>query len=883
MRKTVTILLLALSVVAATSGGKVKKSPQTGLKYLDASFHLYDSLQKCIWNYAETGYKEFKSAEQWASFLESQGFKVERGVAGIPTAFTATYGSGSPVVGMMAEYDALSGMSQDTVPYRKPLVEGANGHGCGHNVLGTGSVAGAVAVSKWLAQGHRGTIKLFGCPAEEGGGGKAYMMREGVFDGLDAMLDWHPDTRNTVNKSTGLANVQVQFTFSGRSAHASGAPEEGRSALDAVEAFDYMMNMMREHVPQTSRIHYVITDGGKAPNIVPDRASVKYYFRSPSREVVQDLLQRAIKAAEGAAMGTGTTMDYELVSGNYERLQNDAMADLVDRMLKEAGGIKLDAREHEFALALAAESGIDASLIDRLGIVVPPAEEGYEAYVSSDVGNVTWAVPTGSFRYAGFAPGGVGHSWQQVASCGTTIGTKGALGAARVLYLCAVELMFDSSLLETVRTEFLQRRGENFKFEPMMGNRRPPFLPAASIGRTISPEVIDAVTTKADPNLQQKLMTGGIEAYAREGLQELPDLSGLDVFLPSAVISDQASSGRCWYFSTANVLLPDMELSVVYPYFWDMLEKANLFLVDVWDHRKEKLDSRANEALFKRPTWDGGHFMEATYLIDKYGVVPASAMPETFNSAASADLLRQLRGMLRSYGLKLRASSEPESVRLQALANVYSLLELTLGTPPTSFEWNGKSYTPQSFREAFIAPDLSSKFAILMNDPTRAYYKMYRVEASHGAADAPEWVFLNMPIEDMEALGVASLRGGDRFYFTCDTYQDAMADEGVYDVRLSPDFGYEMTKEELFLSRDVSSAHAMAMCGFALGADGKVTKWVSENSFGLSRGYDGYVVMQGDWWRRYTFRMAVDKKYLSDSQRAMLEQTPEFIPRWNLY
>ena len=393
MRKTVTILLLALSVVAAASGGKVKKSPQTGLKYLDASFHLYDSLQKCIWNYAETGYKEFKSAEQWASFLERQGFKVERGVAGIPTAFTATYGSGSPVVGMMAEYDALSGMSQDTVPYRKPLVEGANGHGCGHNVLGTGSVAGAVAVSKWLAQGHRGTIKLFGCPAEEGGGGKAYMMREGVFDGLDAMLDWHPDTRNTVNKSTGLANVQVQFTFSGRSAHASGAPEEGRSALDAVEAFDYMMNMMREHVPQTSRIHYVITDGGKAPNIVPDRASVKYYFRSPSREVVQDLLQRAIKAAEGAAMGTGTTMDYELVSGNYERLQNDAMADLVDRMLKEAGGIKLDAREHEFALALAAESGIDASLIDRLGIVVPPAEEGYEAYVSSDVGNVTWAVP----------------------------------------------------------------------------------------------------------------------------------------------------------------------------------------------------------------------------------------------------------------------------------------------------------------------------------------------------------------------------------------------------------------------------------------------------------------------------------------------------------
>ena len=883
MRKTVTILLLTLCVAAAASGGRIKRTPAPGLKYLDSSFHLYDSLQKRIWNYAETGYKEFKSSEQWASFLESQGFTVERGVAGIPTAFVATYGNGAPVIGMMAEYDALAGMSQDTVPYRKHLIDGASGHGCGHNVLGTGSVAGAVAVSKWLAQGGRGTVKLFGCPAEEGGGGKAYMMREGVFEGLDAMLDWHPDTRNTVNKSTGLANVQVQFTFRGRASHASGAPDEGRSALDAVEVFDYMMNMMREHVPQTSRIHYVITDGGKAPNVVPDRASVKYYFRSPSREVVQDLLQRALKAAEGAAMGTGTTMDYELVSGNYERLQNDAMADLVWRKLQEVGGIKLDERERNFALAIADQSGSDVSLIDRLGVVVPPADEGYEAYVSSDVGNVTWAVPTGSFRYACFAPGGVGHSWQQVSSGGTTIGTKGALGAARVMYLCAVELLSNDATLQAVRQEFLQRRGADFKFEPMMGNRRPPFLPAASMGRSLTPEILSAVASEADSRLQQKLMTKGIETYSREGLTELPDTSGLDVFLPSQGIYDQASSGRCWYFATANVLSPDLELSVVYPYFWDMLEKANLFLVDVWDHRKEALDSRANEALFKRPTWDGGHFMEATYLIDKYGVVPSAAMPETFNSAASADLLRQLRGMLRSFGLKLRSSSDPESVRLDALRCVYRLLSLTLGTPPSEFEWNGKSYTPLSFREEFIQQDLSGRFAILMNDPTREYYKMYRVEASHGAADAPEWTFLNLPADDLEALGVASLRGGDRFYFTCDTYQDALADEGVYDVRLSPDFGYRMTKEELFLSRDVTSAHAMAMCGFALGQDGRVSRWVTENSFGLSRGYGGYVVLQDEWWRRYTFRMAVDVKYLSDTQRAMLSQAPVLIPRWNLY
>ena len=233
------VLLLAvlagLSIAPAVSAPRPKKNETVGIRYLDAHFHLYDSLQKQIFNFAETGYKEERSVRQWTSFLASQGFIVEKGVAGIPTAFVATYGSGSPVIGMMAEYDAIAGMSQDTVPYQKVLVPGAPGHACGHNLLGTGSVAGAVAVSKWLAAtGFSGTVKLFGCPAEEGGGGKAYMMREGVFEGLDAMLDWHPDTRNTVNRTSGLANVQVQFTFTGKSSHASGAPEAGRSALDAV-------------------------------------------------------------------------------------------------------------------------------------------------------------------------------------------------------------------------------------------------------------------------------------------------------------------------------------------------------------------------------------------------------------------------------------------------------------------------------------------------------------------------------------------------------------------------------------------------------------------------------------------------------------------------
>ena len=862
-------VLAGLSVAPAVSAPRPKKSETVGLRYLDTHFHLYDSLQKQIFLFAETGYKEERSVRQWTSFLASQGFAVEQGVAGIPTAFVATYGSGSPVIGMMAEYDAIAGMSQDTVPYQKVLVPGAAGHACGHNLLGAGSVAGAVAVSKWLAAtGFSGTVKLFGCPAEEGGGGKAYMMREGVFEGLDAMLDWHPDTRNTVNRTSGLANVQVQFTFTGKSSHASGAPEAGRSALDAVEAFDYLMNLMREHVPQTSRIHYVITDGGKAPNVVPDKAGVRYFFRSPSREIVRDILSRALQAAEGAAMGTGTTMDYELVSGNYERLPNDAMADLVGRSLDKVGGIRLDGREMAFAQAMAAESGVDAALIDKLSIVVPPSEEGYEAYVSSDVGNVTWAVPTGSFRYSCFAPGGVGHSWQQVSSGGTTIGTKGAIGAAKVLYLSAVELMTDAKLLASVRAEFLERRGPDFVFEPMMGSRRPPFLPAATLDPTLpvldmKPSFVPVPVPLATPRA---------------------DTTALDVFLRSSAIQDQAESGRCWYFATANVLRGDLEFSVVQPYFWDMMEKANLFLVNVWDHRKETVDSRYNETLFRRPTWDGGHFMNAVYLIEKYGVVPSGAMPETEVSQNTGVLLRDLRRLLRAWGLRLRETTDPEAVRRAAMEDVTSLLTAALGTPPEKFDFEGKTYTPASFRDAFVAPDLSDRYVMLMNDPRRPYHRMYRVEGSRNAADGTDWTFLNLPCEELEALGLASLEAGDRFYFTCDTNEDALWKEGVYDSHLFPrDPLPEMTKSELFDSRDITSAHAMAMCGVKRAPDGGIRYWIAENSFGLGRGADGYVQLDAGWWRRFMFRMTVDRRHLSEDQLRQTGQTPELIPYWNLY
>ena len=520
-------------------------------------------------------------------------------------------------------------------------------------------------------------------------------------------------------------------------------------------------------------------------------------------------------------MGTGTTFDYELVSGNYERLPNDEMAALVGRSLQKVGGISLDEREMEFAREVASVSGANASLIDRLSKVVPPADEGYEAYVSSDVGNVTWAVPTGSFRYSCFTPGGVGHSWQQVASCGTTIGTKGAIGAAKVLYYSAVELITDARLLSRVREEFLSRRGPDFTFQPMMGNRRPPFRSPATMSTHIDREMFDGLP--ADNN-----------SLDRKSLKA--DTSALTYFIKPESVLDQEDSGRCWFF-----------------------------LCEVWDHRKEALDSRFNEKIFRRPIWDGGHFMDAVYLVEKYGIVPESAMPETEVSLNPDGLKRVLRQLLRGYGLKLRESTEPEALRQEALKEVYKLLEGSLGTPP----------------ESGIRKLDMSGYSILMNDPTRPYYRMYRVEGSRGAYDAPDWTFLNLPMEELEAIGIKSLAAGERFYFTADT--DAYSDKpaGVYSLDT-----YEipsLSKEELFRSYGAVSAHAMAMCGVKIADDGTPERWVAQNSFGLKRGPDGLAVMDREWWQTYMFRMVVKTENLTPQQQTMQELTPETIPYWNLY
>ncbi len=472
------VLAAGLLLICTAAPGKgVKKAVQRcGLEYLDGSFAVYDRIQKQLHAFAEPGYHEYRSSALLASFLEENGFAVEKGVAGIPTAFVATYGSGHPVIGVMAEYDALPGLSQDTVAFRKPLDGQTYGHGCGHNLIGTAALASGVSIARFLAEsGAEGTVKVFGCPAEEGGGGKAYMTLAGCFDGCDAVFDWHPAPQNEVPLTSGKANIGIRFSFHGTPAHASSAPWNGRSALDAVEAFDFMMNMMREHLPAGTLIHYVITHGGDAPNVVPEYAQVYYYFRHPKGTVLRDeVIPRAVKAAEGAALGTGTTMEYEIVNGNYERLINHTLASLMLDNLKKVGGLDLDEREKAFVLDVLSHSDAqdkEKELDDILTVRQDFGPAGSSGG-SSDVGNVSQIAPVARLRVATTTTGI--HTWQQTAIGGTTIGTKSVLNVARVFYLTAVELYMSPAKVKAIRDEFESVQGPSPVYIPLMGNRKPP-------------------------------------------------------------------------------------------------------------------------------------------------------------------------------------------------------------------------------------------------------------------------------------------------------------------------------------------------------------------------------------------------------------------------
>ena len=434
--------------------------------------NTYRDIAMQIWNLAEVGYKEERSSTLLKETLKANGFHIDSGVAGIPTAFVATYGSGSPAIGILAEYDALPGMSQQAVPEKK-AAEGSNaGHACGHHLFGTASVAAAIALKKLMEDGKvNGTIKLFGCPAEEGGSGKVYMVRAGLFDGIDAVIHWHPGDRNEVTLTSALANMSAKFRFYGKAAHASSSPEMGRSALDAVESMNFMANLMREHIPQESRMHYVITRGGTAPNVVPDFAEVYYYVRHPDKEVVKSLFARIEEAAKGAALGTGTTTDREIIGGTHDLLINHALASAAQANLEQVGGVSYATEEIEFARTIQ-RTLPSAPGLETAGVIIPFDAPRNAGIASTDVGDVSYAVPTVGIRTATWVPGTPAHSWQAVACGGTSLGVKGMVVAAKAMAMTAIDLFTDPALIRDARTEFVKASG-SYQYEALLGNRSP--------------------------------------------------------------------------------------------------------------------------------------------------------------------------------------------------------------------------------------------------------------------------------------------------------------------------------------------------------------------------------------------------------------------------
>ena len=462
--------------VAGAQAAPIKEADRAELiRRVDARQpQLADAAMK-IWDFAELGYLETKSSALLQEQLTAAGFTVTPGVAGEPTAFVASFKTGpGPVVAVLAEYDALPGLAQAAVPEKQPLPGRDAGHGCGHNLFGAASVNGAIALKEWMvAHGVKGELRVYGTPAEEGGSGKVYMVREGLFKDVDIAIHWHPGNVNSAAQAPSQANLSGKFRFHGVSSHAAASPSKGRSALDGVEIMDVATNFLREHVPDGTRIHYVITSGGKAPNVVPDFAEVYYYVRHVDPKIVRDVWGRVENAAKGAALATGTTVDWEVTGGVYSMLPNDALGRAMDANLRRVGGEQWTAEETAFATKLATslpDGGGDLASVKTIA----PYDRGGASGGSTDVSDVSWNVPTVGLVTATFVPGSPGHSWQNAAAAGTTIGVKGAVVAAKSIALTGADVFSDPKLVASAKAELRQRQGTGFVYKPLLGDRAPP-------------------------------------------------------------------------------------------------------------------------------------------------------------------------------------------------------------------------------------------------------------------------------------------------------------------------------------------------------------------------------------------------------------------------
>jgi aminobenzoyl-glutamate utilization protein B len=449
-------LLCVASIATAQSSPTAHKQVK---QFVDDGAANWKQVSKQIWDFAELGYHENKSSPLLQTQLKTAGFSIQAGVADEPTAFIATYGSGKPIIAILGEFDALPGLSQQPVPERAPVVANAPGHGCGHNLLGSGAALAAVATMQYMKANHiAGTLRFYGTPAEEGGSGKVYMVRDGLFKDVDVVLHWHPGDHNSVLNGGLLAVDTAKFTFHGIASHAAMAPDRGRSALDAVMLMGTGIEFMREHIPSNSRIHYVISKGGVAPNIVPDLAQMDLMARNPSNTVLTGIWDRLLKVAQGAALMTGTTLEITDIGSDANIVGNDALAPVAQKNLEEVGGYTMTASEKDFGARLQKTLGLDTlPSLDETSVVDPLRPVDVNApSASSDVGDVSWVVPTIGFSAATFVPGVAAHTWQAAASAGMSIGQDGMIIASKAIALTAIDLFTQPQLVVAAMANFDQ-------------------------------------------------------------------------------------------------------------------------------------------------------------------------------------------------------------------------------------------------------------------------------------------------------------------------------------------------------------------------------------------------------------------------------------------
>jgi aminobenzoyl-glutamate utilization protein B len=469
----------------------LEKAKLDAFNWIDKNEKRVVEVSDELWEYAELGFIEHKSAKLLSDELERHGFRLERGVAGIRTAFVASWGSGKPIIGVMGEYDALMGVSQKKTPRREPIVEGGNGHGCGHNIHGTSGITGAIAARYAMEKhGLDGTIRFFGTPAEESGSGKVWMVRAGVFDGVEAVLSHHPGAMNYGGIGSSLANNSVKFHFYGKTSHAAGSPEQGRSALDAVELMNIGVNYLREHVIQDARMHYVIEAGGGQPNVVPDYARSWYLIRAPEREQVDSIYSRILKIAEGAILMTETRFEVEFLKAVYNKLPSKTLSNLVSSNMRLIGTPKWSKEEMAFAEELSQNvppeqkrdslrkskrpgwEKLESVIMDAS---IPDAwDEGEVGHGSTDVSDVSWRAPTMEFSTATWPLGIPGHSWMNVAASGTGIGHKSLIFASKIIAASVVDLLTKPELLKEAWEEQNRRSLGKIYKSPLPVDAKPP-------------------------------------------------------------------------------------------------------------------------------------------------------------------------------------------------------------------------------------------------------------------------------------------------------------------------------------------------------------------------------------------------------------------------